>query len=174
MGTNYVLHLFMLLSLGVIGAFVALKLRFPTAEFLGPILFVGTYQVTFGSIMDKPYWLRLVVQIAVGIVLGTKLTKSFFSNFKKLIKPTLMVSSILVSGAVLLGMLLQTFTGWDLITCIIATSPGGQGEMALLSDSVGAETEKVIILQLIRNQMALVVLLPLARFYLNKKEVAER
>lgn len=175
MSMDYILHLLLLLGLGGMGAFIAVRLKMPTPVFLGPIIFVGTYQVAFGNIMEKPYWLKLAVQIGVGIVLGSKITKAFLGDFKKLVKPTLMVSMTLFGGAVLLGMVLQSLTGWDLMTCILATAPGGQADMAILSDSVGAETEKVIVLQLIRNQLALVVMLPLARLYLKrkKKEVAK-
>lgn len=174
MNIDYILHLLLLVGLGGSGAFITVRLKMPTAVFMGPIIFVGAYQVAFGSIMEKPYWLKLAVQIVVGIVLGSKITKAFLADFKKLVMPTLMVSITLFSSAVFLGMVLQAFTGWDLMTCILATAPGGQADMAILSDSVGAETEKVIVLQLIRNQLALVVMLPLARLYLKrqKKEVA--
>jgi len=137
MSMNYILHLLLLLGLGGSGAVVALRLKMPTPVFLGPIIFVGAYQVAFGSILEKPSWLKLAVQIGVGIVLGSKITKAFLGDFKKLVKPTLMVSITLFSSALILELVLQHLTGWDLMTSILATAPGGQADMAILSDSVG-------------------------------------
>ncbi len=170
MSIDYILHFLLLIGLGGIGAFIAVRLKMPTAVFIGPIIFVGAYQVVFGSIIDKPYWLRLVVQILVGIVLGSKVTKAFVLDFKKHLKPTLMVSFIIFSSAIFLSIVLEAFTDWDLVTCILATAPGGQADMAILSDSVGAQTEKVIIIQFIRSQLALVVMLPLARLYFKRQK----
>ena len=170
MSIDYILHFLLLIGLGASGAFIAVRLKLPTAVFIGPIIFVGAYQVAFGSILAKPYWLKLAVQIVVGIVLGSKITKSFVSDFKKHIKPTLMVSITVFSSAVFLSIVLQAVTDWDLMTCILATAPGGQVDMAILSDSLGAQTEKVIIMQFIRSQLALVVMLPLARLYLKRRK----
>lgn len=170
MSIDYILHFLLLIGLGGIGAFIAVRLKMPTAFFMGPIIFVGTYQVVFGSIMENPYWLKLAIQIVVGIVLGSKITKTFLSDFKKHIKPTMMVSITIFSSAIFLSMVLQAFTGWDLVTCILATAPGGQADMAILSDSVGAQTEKVIIMQFLRSLLALVVMLPLARLYFKRQK----
>lgn len=170
MNLHYILGILLLLGLGGIGATLAIKLKIPTGIFLGPIVMVAAYQVSFGMIVEKPYWLRLIVQIAVGFVLGTGFTKSFFQDFKNLIKPTIVVCTVLISGGILLGFFIQSVTGWDFFTSILATAPGGQAEMALLSDSIGAQTEKVIILQLVRNQLVVIGMLPLARVFLKNRE----
>jgi membrane AbrB-like protein len=170
MNLNFVSNLLLLLGIGGVGAILGLRLKIPAGVFLGPIVLVGAYQVAFGTIMEKPYWIRLAMQIAVGIVLGTKLTKNFIADFNGLIKPVLVACAAMFCGALLLGFMLKVFTGWDLTTSILSTAPGGQAEMAMLSDSIGAETEKVIILQLIRNQLVLIVMLPLARIFFRKRE----
>lgn len=173
MDLNYIFHILLLLGVGSLGAVIGIKLKIPAGAFLGPIILVAAYQVTFGEIMEKPSWLRLGVQIVVGIVLGAGITKSVFKSFRDIIKPTLVICTILMSGGLLLAVLMKSLTGWDFITCVLSTAPGGQAEMALLSDSIGAHTEDVITLQLVRTQLVAVCLLPLARVFIrnmNKKE----
>lgn len=170
MSLNYILHILLLLGIGSLGAIIAIKLKIPAGAFLGPLVLIAVYQITFGTIMEKPYWLRLGVQIAVGMVLGVGITKSFFNNFRNMIKPTIVVCITLIGGGILLAVLIQTLTDWDFITCVLATAPGGQAEMALLSDSIGGQTEKVITLQLVRNQLVMVGLLPLARLFIRSKK----
>ena len=170
MSMDYILHLLLLLGIGGTGAVIGHRLKIPAGVFIGSIIFVGAYQVIFGTIMEKPYWIKLVMQIAVGLVLGTKFTESFLKDFKKLIKPIIVACFTMLSSAVLLGILLRYLTGWDLITSILSTAPGGQAEMAILSDSVGAQTEKVIVLQLVRNQLVLIGMMPLVKVLLKNKK----
>lgn len=170
MDINYLFQILILISIGGIGAVVALRIKVPSGALIGPIVFIGAYQIIFGNIMEKPYWLKLTAQLAVGMFLGTRFTREFLNDFKKLIKPIAVACLTLISGAVILGIILKNFTGWDYITSILATVPGGQAEMAMLSDSVGAQTEKVVLLQLLRNQLALLLMLPMARLFLKYKE----
>ncbi|MEL7565308.1 MAG: AbrB family transcriptional regulator [Dehalobacterium sp.] len=169
MDTLFVLRLALTLFLAGIGAWVALKIKIPAGVFLGPIIVIGTYQVFAGTLMERPVWLRTMVQIAVGIVLGTSFAKVHLGELKKLIKPTLTVCAMMLGGGLAIALILGCTTGWDYKTVILATTPGGQGEMAILSDSVGAATEKVIILQLVRNQLVMLFMLPLARAFYQIK-----
>ena len=170
MELNYLFKMLILFAVGGLGAVVALKLKVPSGALIGPIVFIGAYQIIFGIIMDKPYWLRLSAQLAVGMFLGTKFTREFLKDFKKLVKPILVVCLTLTTGSIVIGIIIKTYTGWDYITSILASVPGGQAEMAMLSDSVGAQTEKVILLQLFRNQLALLLMLPMARLFIKYKE----
>lgn len=170
MDMDHILRLFLLLGIGGAGAVFGYRLKIPAGVFIGAIISVGAYQVIFGTIMERPYWLRLAVQISVGLVLGTKFTQSFLLDFKRLIKPVIVACVTLLSSSVLLGLLLSYLTGWDIITSILSTAPGGQAEMAILSDSVGAQTEKVIVLQLVRNQLVLIGIMPLAKVLFRDKE----
>lgn len=173
MDYGYILHILLLLGIGCLGAIIGIKLKMPAGAFLGPILLVAAYQVAFGTIMEKPSWLRLGVQIVVGIVLGAGITKSIFKNLRTLIKPIIVICTILMCGGLLLAVLMKSLTGWDFITCVLSTAPGGQAEMALLSDSVGAHTGNVVALQLVRTQLVAVALLPLARVFVRNRSKKE-
>jgi membrane AbrB-like protein len=170
MNIDYILNLILLLCIGGAGAVVGHRLKVPAGVFIGSIISVGAYQVIFGTIMGKPHWIRLIAQIAVGLVLGTKFTQSFLLDFKRLIKPIIVACVTLICTSVLLGILLSYMTGLDLATSILSTAPGGQAEMAVFSDSIGAQTEKVIVLQLVRNQLVLIGIMPLAKILFRNKE----
>lgn len=166
----YTQQFLLLICIGGIGAFIGFKLKIPAGVFIGSIIFVGVYQIIFGTIMEKPSWMKLIMQIAVGLVLGTRFTQELLLDFKKLIKPIIISSFTLIFSALVLGLTLSYLTDWDLATCILSAAPGGQTEMAILSDSIGAQTEKVIVLQLVRNQLVLIVMMPLVKLLMKKKE----
>ncbi|KJS23646.1 MAG: hypothetical protein VR72_00630 [Clostridiaceae bacterium BRH_c20a] len=166
---DYLLKLIVTFLLGEMGALIALKLRFPSAYLLGPILMVSTYQVFINDLVDKPGWLRLIIQIAAGVVIGTSFAKVSIETFKRLMRPALAVALIMVIGGLTVATILNKITGIEIITSILSTTPGGQGEMILLAEGAGAYTEKVLILQLLRNQMVLLIMLPLSKTILNLK-----
>lgn len=157
------------LILGSAGAYLGNQFKIPAGSFLGPILFIGAFQIIFTPLIERPSWLRLVIQIAVGVTLGTSFSKIPLSALKKLVLPTLTISFIMVSGGILVGFTLWWLSDWDPLTSILAAAPGGQAEMALLSDAVGARTEKVIILQLLRNQLVVLGMVPMARLIVTGK-----
>lgn len=169
MHVHFGLQLILTLALSGMGAWIAYKLKIPAGVFLGPIIVIGAIQIFWGPLLHRAVWMRTGVQIAVGIVLGTSFAKVSLLSLRKLIKPSLTVSAIMVCGGLLIGTMLHLTTGWDYKTAILATTTGGQGEMAMLSDSVGAVTEKVIILQLARNQLVMLVMLPIARVFYQIK-----
>lgn len=166
---DYSFKLSLTFLLGGIGAFIALKLRLPSAYLLGPIIMISIYQVFINDLIDKPGWLRLIIQIAAGIVIGTNFAKVSIEALKKLVKPALTVAFIMVIGGLTVGTILNKITGIDIITSILSTTPGGQGEMILLAEGAGAYTEKVLILQLLRNQTVLLIMLPICKAILNWK-----
>lgn len=166
----FLIKLLTALSIGCLGAYIGYKIKLPVWAFLGALLAVALFQITFGAIMERPSWLRLIVQIAVGIMVGTNFEKITVKELKALIIIALTIGIILVCGGVLVGCALKTYSGWDLITCLLSTMPGGQTEMAIFSDSMQAQTEKVIILQLARSQLVLIVLFPLVRAFVKKGE----
>jgi len=155
--------------LGGMGAAIALKVRLPSAYLLGPILMVSAYQVFVNDLIDKPGWLRLIIQIAAGIVIGTNFAEVSIQMLKKLIKPALSVALIMVIGGLTVGTILNKITGIEIITSILSTTPGGQGEMILLAEGAGAYTEKVLILQLLRSQTVLLVMLPICKVVLHMR-----
>ncbi|HBH12926.1 MAG: Putative membrane protein [Clostridiales bacterium 38_11] len=163
MNIGYIQQFFLLMVVGGLGAFIGHRLRIPAGIFIGAIISVGVFQVFFGTIMAKPSWMKLIMQIAVGLVLGTRFTAEVLIDFKKMVKPVLISCVSLIFFAIMIGYFLSYITGWDLLTSILSTAPGGQTEMAILSDSVGADTEKIIILQLVRSQLVLVVMMPLVK-----------
>lgn len=155
--------------IGGAGAWLALKVKVPGGAFLGPVVTVAAYQVCVGNLPLRITGLRLGVQIAAGIVIGSNFAGVSLESLKKLLKPTLAVSAIMVVGGLLNALVVHYATGFDVLTSILSTSFGGQTEMVLISESIGAEKETVLVMQLIRMQMVLLVILQITRIYLAVK-----
>ncbi len=160
-----VIGLVIALAIGAVGAVIAIKFKFPAAPFLGPVLLLGAYQVLFGSLASRPMWFRFGVQIAVGIILGVSFADISISTLKGLLKPALTICFIMVGGGLVGGFIIYRYTGWDIATSILSVAPGGQAEMVLFAESVGATTEKVLVLQFLRSQLVMLVMLPLLRIF---------
>ncbi|KJS87420.1 MAG: hypothetical protein JM58_04370 [Peptococcaceae bacterium BICA1-8] len=168
---NYVLiKVATAVALGGIGAFVAKKIRLPSSFFLGPIITIGLVQIFIGEISGRPNWFRIFIQIAVGIVIGTNFSKFSLAILKSLLKPALLIGILMSGGGLFIGFLIHIYSGLDIVTSFMGSIPGGQGEMAILAESVNAQTEMVILFQLIRNQFTLIFLLPLAKFLIKFSE----
>jgi hypothetical protein len=160
-------NILIVILLGAIGGGAGLLTRSVALVFIGPIILIGAYQIYIGSLYGVPSWARLVIQIAAGFVLGANFAQISVVTMKNVIKPAIAVAAIMLAGGVAIGYTIFSFTDWDLKTCILATTFGGQTEMLLIAEGAGAKTEKVIILQFIRNQAALLLMFPLSRLILR-------
>jgi membrane AbrB-like protein len=158
-----------IILLGVMGGGLGLFIRSTALVFIGPIILIGGYQIFFGGLSGVPSWIRVIIQMTAGFVLGANFAQISPVTLKNVLKPAIVVAAIMVVGGVAIGYTIFLLTGWDLKTCILATTFGGQTEMLLIAEGAGAGTEKVIILQFIRNQAALLVMFPLSRFFLKKE-----
>ncbi|MFZ7103838.1 MAG: AbrB family transcriptional regulator [Peptococcaceae bacterium] len=86
-----ILKLVLAIIVGGFGAFVAVKAKLPAGVFLGPVIFVGTYKIFSGLLIDRPVWFRVGIQIAIGIILGSNFSQVCLKILYKLIKPALTV-----------------------------------------------------------------------------------
>lgn len=160
-------NIFLVILLGAIGGGAGLLIRSAALVFTGPLILIGAYQICFGGLIGVPAWSRLIIQIAAGFVLGANFAQISVDTMKNVLKPAIIVAAIMVAGGVAIGYTIFLLTGWDLKTCILATTFGGQTEMLLIAEGAGVKTEKVIILQFFRNQAALLLMFPLSRFILR-------
>jgi hypothetical protein len=168
---DYVHQLIILLGIGGTGAYIGYLFKIPAGVLIGSLITVGLFQIFFGIIMEKPDWMKLAMQIIVGLIVGSRFTKEMFVDFEKLIKPIIISCATYILVALALGTLLSHILGWDILSCILSTTPGGQTEMILLSESLNAQTEKVIVVHIVRNQFVLLCLMPLTKLL---KKISDR
>ncbi|MFZ7104078.1 MAG: AbrB family transcriptional regulator [Peptococcaceae bacterium] len=160
----------LVILIGSLGAFVAHKIKLPSAFFLGPIIFIASYQIFLGNLVGRSQLVRIVIQIAVGIVLGANFSRLTGPTLKRIIKPAVLIGIFMLAGGILIGTVMtKLFPHLDFVACILGTTPGGQSEMLLIAEDMGVSTEIVLVLQLIRSQFVIIVLIPILRFAAERK-----
>jgi membrane AbrB-like protein len=121
-----------------------------TAGALIGSMFGGTiYSVLRGGV-PFPQRLKMGVQVASGAFIGFRVQQETIAALGSLGVPLLIVFAGVLLSSFGIGFLIHKLTKLDLLTCIIASTPGGQQEMALLSEDLGADTPSVAVMQTAR------------------------
>lgn len=137
------------LMIAALGGWLARKIRIPSGAMIGAIIATATLNTLTGWALVLPS-MRLLMQVAGGILLGHSISKSNLSMIKSLGKATVILIVGLITLNITLGMIIHYTCGVDLSTSLFATAPGGVSDMALIADELGADTSVVSLLQLFR------------------------
>jgi membrane AbrB-like protein len=143
--------------LGIASSYAGLYFNVPAGAMVGPMLIIAIYanarhlKVQVGGTIQK------IMQVGVGGMAGLSVTRESVMGLATYILPIVALDLIIVGGCVLLAMLLRRFSGWDAITCLMATSPGGLSFIILLAMEKNLDVKTIAIFQALR--MALVLLL---------------
>jgi len=100
-------------------------------------------------------------QVGVGMIVGLSFTAETFMQLATLVLPALLLNVVMVASGVGLAHLLHRWTGWDMVTCLLASAPAGISQMGILSETVGADVCVVSLLHVVRLVTVIGVLLPL-------------
>ncbi|MFE5320049.1 AbrB family transcriptional regulator [Paenibacillus sp. NPDC056579] len=131
-------------------AWIAVRLRFPTPFFLGPILAAGIITVAGYEPPHLPPLFTLLAQWSLGIYMGLGIKLSSLSNWKKLLPYSIAGSIAVVAFSLGLSYLFSKVHPMSLLTAFLSTSPGGMTEMAVTASMVGADVSMVVAYQMFR------------------------
>lgn len=162
------LHLFfygvsnflLLFSLGIAGWALFAFIRSPVPALLGTLTVVGTLRAIGAPIPMAPEYVSPIVQVMLGIYIGTIVTRDTVRQLKSLVLPALLVSLWALALVFAFGRLLSRLTWLDTYTAVLSSSVGGLPEMMVLSIATGADVAVVIVMQAFRL-LATVALFPL-------------
>ena len=135
--------------IGLLGGFIGIKSRFPAGGLIGAMLAVSAFKI-MGVDVRFPSWTKYFAQITIGILVGLKIQKGFFGELKELILPALIIVCGMILWGVFLGAVIHKITGLDIVTSLFSSSPGGLTDMTIIAQSLGADSPKVVFLQLCR------------------------
>jgi membrane AbrB-like protein len=148
---------FALLTAVTGGAALAMvRLGSPNSWMIGPLLaaaVVTALGVTWSSL---PSPVVNAGQLLIGIGLGTRFTPEFFESAPRFLGAVAAVTLVYLAVAAAFGWLLSLGSGLHWSTAIVATTPGGIGEMALTAQALRLGVPIVTAFHAIR--MAAVVL----------------
>ncbi|HWQ79086.1 MAG TPA: AbrB family transcriptional regulator [Anaerovoracaceae bacterium] len=104
-----------------------------------------------------PRWVRRCGQLLAGCYVGYSVTYRDLLDLRQLAVPILIMLAGYLLNSYLSGRMLHRFFGLTLKQGMLANSPAGASDMALISADIGVQSADVIILQVLRMLMAVSV-----------------
>lgn len=106
-----------------------------------------------------PPSMGFVLQVSVGVYIGSGVTRETLAAMMGLLLPALLVILLMLVSACVMALLICRFTTLDFMTCLLMCTPGGMQEMAILAGEFDCDMASVVITQTLRV-VAVLLLFP--------------
>lgn len=113
------------------GAIVLARLSAPNAWMIGPLLVAGAVTATGEAFSALPQPLVNAGQLLIGVALGARFSRGFFRAAPRYLSLVALITLGYLALAALFGWALAHAAGMAGATAVLATTPGGIGEMAI-------------------------------------------
>ena len=117
---------------------LALTTGIPAAPLAGAL--IGASILSISGRIDAAAWpngTRTILEIGIGTVIGTGLTKDSLVELQTLWKPAILISFTLIIAGLAIGLWTSRFLNVDIITTILGAAPGGISGMSLVGSEYG-------------------------------------
>ncbi len=141
--------LLMTLGTAACGGLLLWHLGVNAGALIGSMLAVAGLNV-LTKYASCPSFLRICVQTAAGAFIGQNLNKDGLQSLLRLGIPMLIMIVLILTYTLLVSSMMSRFTRLDPITSLVASSPGGLQEMALIAEDLKGDPAQVIVLQMLR------------------------
>tara|TARA_B100001109_G_scaffold218750_1_gene188984 strand:+ start:153 stop:665 length:513 start_codon:yes stop_codon:yes gene_type:complete len=132
------INLIFYLIAGTICGTLALKTGIPAAPLAGAL--IGASIVSISGKIDIAEWpigTRTILEIGIGTVIGTSLTKESLVDLQNLWRPAILITFTLVVSGLAIGLWTSRLLNIDVITTILGAAPGGISGMSLVGSEYG-------------------------------------
>jgi uncharacterized protein len=147
---------------GTVAGYLFHRWRLPGGAMVGAILAVGTLHVSVPMLEPVARDARIVAQIMIGIVIGASIRKEPLLLLRRYIPHIALVLVVVLGAAVASGLLLAAHAGFDLLTALLATVPGGSADVTAAALDLNSDVAIVAAFQLVRQ---LTIFLVIALFF---------
>ena len=117
---------------------LALRTGLPGAPLAGAL--IGAAVVSMSGRMDLAEWppgTRTALQIGIGTVIGTGLTRTSFEQLQVLWRPAVLITLTLVMTGLVVGLWASRLLGVDPLITLLGAAPGGISGMSLVGEDYG-------------------------------------
>lgn len=151
------------LSIAVAGGLLLYFLRVPVGGFIGSMIFTAAAAAAGLPVRSLPVILRHGAQLGLGATIGLYVTSETLTTLFGMFFTIVGTTAAMLGWGIILALIVRVLTRWSLMTCLIATCPGGITQLASIAEDLGADPLKVSLLHLVRLLTIYVVLPPLIR-----------
>ena len=123
---------------GTVFGLLALKTGIPAAPLAGALIGASIFSIS-GKI-DVAQWpngTRTFLEIGIGTVIGTSLTRESLVELQNLWRPAILITFTLVITGLAIGLWTSRLLKVDIITTILGAAPGGISGMSLVGSEYG-------------------------------------
>lgn len=159
-----------LFALSVAASWLGEKFKLPVAQFLGPVIAVICIQFTGVTVEPVPFPVLYLAQIFIGAYIGLLLKPHMFKLPRIIFIGGIISTFLLIAFSFATSLLLQRAFNYSYETSFLSTAPGGLDQMGLLAAGVGADISVVTTYQLFRILFIFLIILPILRKWLLRKE----
>ncbi len=142
-------RLTMLIVSAAMGGAAFFILGVTAGALIGGMLGGTIYCVLTGKV-KFPGGLKLIMQTSAGAFIGMRVDHETVATLPELLIPLAIMFIGILAFSFGTGFAIHKLTKLNLMTCLLASTPGGQQEMALLSEDLDADTPSVAIMQTAR------------------------
>jgi len=129
--------LYYVIAGGLIGI-LSLKTGIPAAPLAGSLLGASLLSISGKvEIATWPVGTRTILEILIGTIIGTTLTKDSLTQLQLLWKPAILITFTLIATGLVIGLWTSRLLGIDIITTILGAAPGGISGMSLVGSEYG-------------------------------------
>ena len=155
--------LWWMLALTLAGGAVLRQLRMTNPWFLGALFVAMGLAALEIAPSPLPRWLVNTAQLLIGISLGVRFTRAFLRMAPSWMATVALITLSMIALSAVFGGLLAWLSGQPVATMVLATSPGGIGEMAITAKVMGLGAPVVTAFQVCRLAVVLTMTLPILR-----------
>ena len=117
---------------------MALRTGIPAAPLAGALLGAGIVSMSGKlEIAAWPSGTRTTLEIGIGVVIGTSLTRASLEQLQLLWKPALLITITLVMTGLVIGLWTSRLLGIDPVVALLGAAPGGISGMSLVGTEFG-------------------------------------
>lgn len=154
---------FKTLVVASVGGYIGYKLKIPAGAMLGSMIAVAAASLLKVDLGSLPSYTKLLAQVVLGALLGLGLRNMDLQQLKSLVVPAIVITGILLATSFVIAFILNRFFGFDMMTAIFSSTPGGMTELSMVATEMDANSPVVAILQLIRLMSIIVLVVPIAK-----------
>ncbi|CAK22468.1 Uncharacterized AbrB family conserved membrane protein [Synechococcus sp. WH 7803] len=132
------LTLLVYLLAGTVFGLLALKTGLPAAPLAGAL--IGAAVVSMSGRVEVAEWpsgTRTALQIGIGTVIGTGLTRASLDQLQNLWRPAVLITVTLVLTGIAIGLWTSRLLGVDPLITLLGAAPGGISGMSLVGADYG-------------------------------------
>ena len=121
----------------------------PSGALLFSMLGVLVFKL-FNDLAYIPMWAKRLAQVLSGAYIGCSVDYNSLLEMRYLLIPALVLLTGFMANSIITGRILHRFFGLSLKEGMLAATPAGASDMALISADIGVQSPDVIVLHIIR------------------------